>query len=124
MHLLRVEKLIVKMLVLLELAYRELAAAKRAVADAEKGLGSNEFQVALDKLSPAAQDFVKYILSLKEAFEELRKKLQEAFFPKFTEAVKLLVETYLPSSLEEDLIKDCCKTWRAISSICRSIYYS
>jgi hypothetical protein len=92
----------------LELAYRELAAAKRAVADAEKGLGSNEFQVALDKLSPAAQDFVKYILSLKEAFEELRMKLQEAFFPKFTEAVKLLVETYLPL-LEEDLINIAAK---------------
>ena len=63
---------------------------------------------ALDKLSPAAQDFVKYILSLKDAFEELRMKLQEAFFPKFTEAVKLLVETYLPL-LEEDLINIAAK---------------
>ena len=92
----------------LELAYRELAAAKTAVADAEKGIGSNEFQVAMDKLSPAAQEFVKYILSLKDAFEELRMKLQEAFFPKFTEAVKLLVETYLPE-LEGYLVSIAAK---------------
>ena len=92
----------------LELAYRELAAAKKAVADAEKGTGASGFEAALDKLSPAAQDFVKYILSLKDAFEELRMKLQEAFFPKFTEAVKLLVETYLPL-LEEDLINIAAK---------------
>jgi len=92
----------------LELAYRELAAATKAVEDAKKGTGASGFEAALDKLSPAAQDFVKYILSLKEAFEELRKKLQEAFFPKFTEAVKLLVETYLPL-LEEDLINIAAK---------------
>jgi hypothetical protein len=90
-----------------ELAYRELANAKKALENVGTG-GTNAFQVALDKLSPAAQDFVKYILSLKEAFEELRKKLQEAFFPKFTEAVKLLVETYLPL-LEEDLINIAAK---------------
>jgi hypothetical protein len=95
----------------LELAYRELAAATKAVEDAKKGSGANEFGAALDKLSPAAQDFVKYILSLKDAFEELRKKLQEAFFPKFTEAVKLLVNTYLlgPDSLEDALIRIAAK---------------
>jgi hypothetical protein len=92
----------------LELAYRELANAKAAVKEAEAPTGLNDFQAALDKLSPAAQDFVKYILSLKDAFEELRKKLQEAFFPKFTEAVKLLVETLLPA-LEASLISLAAK---------------
>jgi len=86
----------------LELATREVRDAKIALANV-KNPGTNEFQAALDKLSPAAQDFVKYILSLKDAFEELRKKLQEAFFPNFTAAVKLLVETLLPA-LEESLI--------------------
>jgi hypothetical protein len=86
----------------LELAYREVRNAKEALAKVQNP-GIDEFQAALDKLSPAAQDFVKYILSLKEAFEELRKKLQEAFFPNFTAAVKLLVETLLPA-LEESLI--------------------
>jgi hypothetical protein len=86
----------------LELATREVRDAKIALANV-KNPGLNDFQAALDKLSPAAQDFVKYILSLKDAFEELRKKLQEAFFPKFTEAVKLLVETLLPE-LEASLI--------------------
>jgi hypothetical protein len=87
----------------LELANRELEAAIKAQAAAAKGSGFDEYKAALDKLSPAAQDFVKYILSLKEAFEELRKKLQEAFFPNFTAAVKLLVETLLPA-LEQSLI--------------------
>jgi len=87
----------------LELANRELESAIKAQAAAAKGSGFDEYKAALDKLSPAAQDFVKYILSLKDAFEELRKKLQEAFFPKFTEAVKLLVETLLPA-LEQSLI--------------------
>jgi hypothetical protein len=90
-----------------ELAYRELAEAKIAL-EKVKNPGTNDFQAALDKLSPAAQDFVKYILSLKEAFEELRKKLQEAFFPNFTAAVKLLVETLLPA-LEEALISLAAK---------------
>jgi hypothetical protein len=86
----------------LELAYREVTDSKRALEKVNNP-GVDEFQAALDKLSPAAQDFVKYILSLKEAFEELRKKLQEAFFPNFTAAVKLLVETLLPA-LEQSLI--------------------
>lgn len=77
----------------LELAYREVERAKAALGKTQNP-GVDDFQKALDKLSPAAQDFVKYILSLKDAFEELRKKLQEAFFPKFTEAVKLLYNTY------------------------------
>jgi hypothetical protein len=92
----------------LELAARELKDATAALEQAQKPSGIDDFTAALEKLSPAAQDFVKYILSLKEAFEELRKKLQEAFFPKFTEAVKLLVETYLPL-LEEDLISIAAK---------------
>lgn len=91
----------------LELAYRELERALAAQAEAASPDGLNEYQAALDKLSPAAQDFVKYIVSLKDAFEELRKKLQEAFFPAFTDAVKLLVDTYLlgPDSLEDALIR-------------------
>ena len=96
----------------LELAYREVERAKSALAKTENP-GVDDFQEALDKLSPAAQDFVKYILSLKDAFEELRKKLQEAFFPKFTAAVKLLYDTYFapgaPANLEEALISLAAK---------------
>jgi len=96
----------------LELAYREVRDAKAALAKVQNP-GMDDFKAALDKLSPAAQDFVKYILSLKDAFEELRKKLQEAFFPKFTEAVKLLYDTYLnpdsPSSLEGALVRLAAK---------------
>ena len=96
----------------LELAYREVERAKAALAKT-KNPGVDDFAAALDKLSPAAQDFVKYIISLKEAFEELRKKLQEAFFPKFTEAVKLLYDTYFgkdaPNSLEGALISLAAK---------------
>lgn len=96
----------------LELAYRETERAKAALAKTQNP-GVDEFQKALDKLSPAAQDFVIYILSLKEAFEELRKKLQEAFFPKFTEAVELLYNTYFApggaANLEEALISLAAK---------------
>ena len=79
---------------------RELAA--RALSDAERDLAKarKEYNNALAEpsinLSPSAQEFVDYIISLKERLEELRLKLQEAFFSKFTPAIKELVETYLP----------------------------
>lgn len=85
---------------------RELAA--RAVADAERDAAKarKEYNTALEEasvnLSPSAKEFVDYIISLKERLEELRLKLQENFFEKFTPAVKLLVETYLP--LMEELL--------------------
>lgn len=47
-------------------------------------------------MSPAAKEFVDYIIGLKDRLEELRLKLQENFFEKFTPAIKTLTEIYLP----------------------------
>ncbi len=78
-----------------ELAERAVADAIKAREKAEKDLKTASGEASVN-LSPSAQEFVDYIVSLKERLEELRLKLQEAFFSKFTPAVKELVETYLP----------------------------
>ena len=78
-----------------ELAERAVTDAIKAREKAEKDLKTASGDPSV-KLSPSAKEFVDYIISLKERLEELRLKLQEAFFSKFTPAIKELVETYLP----------------------------
>lgn len=78
-----------------ELASRAVREATEDEAKARKAL-TTALEESSVNLSPSAQEFVDYIISLKERLEELRLKLQEAFFSKFTPAVKELVETYLP----------------------------
>jgi phage-related protein len=78
----------------LELAQRAVDRATRDLALAKKQASGNT--PGLPVISPAAKDFVDYIIELKKKLTELKLLLQEAFFPKFTEAVKLLAETYLP----------------------------
>ena len=78
-----------------ELASRAVREATEDEEKARKALNTALGEAAVN-LSPSAQEFVDYIVSLKERLEELRLKLQENFFEKFTPAVKLLVETYLP----------------------------
>ena len=78
-----------------ELAARALADAERDAAKARKEYNTAIAEPSIN-LSPSAKEFVDYIISLKERLEELRLKLQEAFFSKFTPAIKELVETYLP----------------------------
>jgi hypothetical protein len=78
-----------------ELAERAVTDAIKARDKAQKDLNTATGDPAV-KLSPSAKEFVDYIISLKERLEELRLKLQEEFFSKFTPAIKELVETYLP----------------------------
>ena len=77
---------------------RQVADAKRAVEDAKrdeakarKGSGTDAYADALAGLSPEAKDFVKYIVSLKGAFERLKAAAGKDLFPKLTTAIKNLV---------------------------------
>ena len=51
------------------------------------------YQDALKDLSPAARDFVKYIVSLKDVFKELKAAAGKDLFPKLTVALKNLFAT-------------------------------
>jgi hypothetical protein len=80
----------------IELAQRAVDDATQGVADAAKSGGLSEYQKAMENLSPAAQDFVKAMEPIKQALSDLRKEMQEEFFPGFTEAVTELAEVYIP----------------------------
>lgn len=51
---------------------------------------------ALSELSKEAQDFVKYIVSLKDEFKALKAAAGEELFPKLTEAIDNLVKNLFP----------------------------
>jgi hypothetical protein len=80
----------------LELAQRAVDDALQAQKDSLKSNGLDEYQKAMENLSPAAQDFVKAMEPIKKALSDLRKELQEEFFPGFTEAVTGLANVYIP----------------------------
>ena len=80
----------------LELAQRAVDDALQAQKDSLKSNGLDEYQKAMENLSPAAQDFVKAMEPIKQALSDLRKEMQEEFFPGFTEAVTGLAEVYIP----------------------------
>jgi hypothetical protein len=77
------------------LAQRALDEAIEDTAKAKKALDTVMGSPSI-AMSPAAKEFVDYIVGLKDRLEELRLKLQENFFEKFNPAIKVLVETYLP----------------------------
>jgi hypothetical protein len=80
----------------LELAQRAVTDATQAQKDAMTSGGLSEYQKAMENLSPAAQDFVKAMEPIKKALGDLRKEMQEEFFPGFTEAVTGLANVYIP----------------------------
>jgi phage-related protein len=80
----------------LELASRAVTDAIAAQAEAAKSGGLSEYQEAMAKLSPEAQKFVEAMKPIKEALSELKKAMQEEFFPGFTDAVVGLAEVYIP----------------------------
>jgi hypothetical protein len=89
----------------LELAQRAVDQATRDLAKAKKGLDSTGAPSEYAKLGPETKAFVDYVVDLKEKLAALKTLLQEAFFDKFTDAAKLLTDTYLPAltPLLEDL---------------------
>jgi phage-related protein len=87
-------------------AEKALARAKEDVADASNKAktGVDQFGDAMKRLSPEAQDFVKYIISIKDEFQELRAAAGQELFPKLTVAIDNLVKNLLPSLIP--LFKD------------------
>jgi hypothetical protein len=80
-------------------AEKALARAKEDVADASNKAktGVDQFGEAMKRLSPEAQDFVKYIISIKDEFQELRAAAGQELFPKLTVAIDNLVKNLLPT---------------------------
>lgn len=74
-----------------------LADAITAVQDAAKSGGVDEYQKALDKLSPSAQDLVTKLFGLKGRFDDLKKSVQERLFSGLADDVVNLAEVNLPT---------------------------
>ncbi|QWS68136.1 tape measure protein [Gordonia phage VanLee] len=72
--------------------------AYEALADAIRGAGTaqDKFAQAMAKLSPNAQDFVSKVLSLRDAWKDLKFEVQDNLFDGLGDEVIELAETYLP----------------------------
>jgi phage-related protein len=64
--------------------------AEEAAADASSG-GIDEYRKSLEKLSPEAQDFVKFLVAQKDAFEGLRAAAGRELFPGLTTALTIII---------------------------------
>lgn len=69
---------------------------QEALDDLEKAKGGGDaasaFQKALDDLSPAAQMFVQYLLSIRKEFKRVRDAAAEGLFPRLTPAIQNIVD--------------------------------
>lgn len=77
-------------------AVRDVSDARKDLADAEKGPGVDAFNDALSDLSPEAQRFVKYLLSIQGEFKKLRAAAGKELFPKLETAIQNLVDNLFP----------------------------
>lgn len=77
-------------------AARDVADAEKDLADARKGSGFDAYQDALNDLSPAAQEFVKYLISIQDEFKKLKTAAGEELFPKLEIAIQNLVDNLFP----------------------------
>jgi phage-related protein len=83
---------------------RQLADAREAVKEAEKDLGEakkggsafDAYNDALKNLSPEAQKFVKYLLSIRGEFKKLRDAAGKNLFPALEIAIDNLVKNLFP----------------------------
>jgi hypothetical protein len=74
-------------------AREEVELAQQAAAKAASG-GIDQYRRALEKLSPEAQDFVKFIVSQKEAFDGLRAAAGRDLFPKLETALTTIIGSF------------------------------
>jgi phage-related protein len=78
-------------------AKNALAKAIQGNKDALAGMGAaagggvNQFANAMKKLSPEAQAFVKYLISIRDEFVKVRNAAGEELFPKLTTALQTIV---------------------------------
>lgn len=76
-------------------ANKDLAKSMRDVGAAAGGGGAaggiNAFNAAMAKLSPEAQRFVRYLLSVQDEFKRLRNEAGKELFPKLEQAIGRLI---------------------------------
>ncbi len=77
-------------------AEEDLLQQTKDLANLKMGPGFDAFQDALNNLPKSAQEFVKYIVSLKGAFKDLQAAIGDELFPKLEEAIDKLVTKLLP----------------------------
>jgi hypothetical protein len=77
-------------------ASEDLNEQTKDLANLKMGPGFDAFQDALNNLPESAQNFVKYIVSLKGAFKDLQAAIGDELFPKLEEAIDKLVTKLLP----------------------------
>lgn len=71
--------------------------AKEAVQDVKDGASAADaYADALSELSPEAQKFVKYVVSLKEEFKKLKAAAGKELFPRLETAIDNLVKNLFP----------------------------
>lgn len=88
---------------------RQLRDSSLAIADAQERVqraqesaslsgvaGADKYQQALDKLSPAAQRFVKYLISIKDEAANIKKAASEGLFTELQPALEQIVEKTFP----------------------------
>jgi hypothetical protein len=88
---------------------RRIAAAREAVQDAEEAAreaaagGYDAYRKALEKLSPEAQAFVKFLIAQQDAFKGLRAAAGRQLFPKLEQSLTIIIGKFeeLEPLLEE-----------------------
>lgn len=75
-------------------AFKGVGEAIKAGLDPEK---AEEFAKAMEKLTPAAQNFVRTAIGFREPFRALREVIQERFFTNFTEPFERATTAILPA---------------------------
>lgn len=84
---------------------RQILEAEEALKDAFEALekagggaagGVDRFAEAMAKLSPEAQDFVRYILSIQDEFKALRAAAGKELFPQLIDSIKNIVKNFFP----------------------------
>lgn len=74
-------------------AREEVELAQKAAASAASG-GIDQYRKALEKLSPEAQSFVKFIVAQQDAFEGLRAAAGRDLFPKLETALATIIGSF------------------------------
>ena len=91
-------------------AQKDLVEANRNLADAQKDLAEaltegtaaqKKFDQAMANLSPNAQQFVRTLLGLRDAFVEMRKVVQDNLFEGMSDSVQSLANEWLPILQDE-----------------------
>lgn len=94
-------------------AQRQILEAEEALLDALEALekagaggggGIDAFAAAMAKLSPEAQDFVRYVISIQDSIKQLRAAAGKELFPKLIDSLKMVVDDVFPV-LERTLLR-------------------